>query len=116
MNNIKKMMSHFLLLGLIAGCGFSVAFFNGRTSTPVRTVAEETESSTKEYTAEDFKDEVEVDSNLLGVSISQSNVTETSQSLTFSFRSKTSKGSTWYMVCHVNIANDIEIFKNIGIA
>ena len=91
MNNIKKMMSHFLVLGLIAGSGFSVAFFNGRTSTPVR-AEEETETQTKQYSEEDFKNEVEVDSNLLGVSISQSNVTETSQSLTFSFRSKTSKG------------------------
>ena len=92
MNNFKKIVSHFLVLGILATAGgFSIA---SRSQTLRSANAESVQAPVrqKEYTAADFAGEVEADGEELGVSINQSNVTDTSQSLTFTFRSKTLVG------------------------
>lgn len=93
MKNIKKMMSHFLVLGLLAGCGAFAASLNTHSVAPVKTPTREVRrDGAKQYTAADFAGEVEVNPEELSVSISQSTLTETSQSLNVIFRSKTVVG------------------------
>ena len=104
MNHIKKMMSHLLVLGLLGGSAFTGAFsytnsnakITNRNQLSVREAAHT-------YTEADFADETDVgalrlpgeedsDEKLLKVTINASNVTETSQSIDITFRSKTSLG------------------------
>ena len=90
MNNMRKTFAGFLVFGLLAT--FSV--------TPAATKlvsAEEGRSPrasvvNRDLSLDDFNDEVEADSRELGVSIAQSTITSTSQSLTVRFNSKTLSG------------------------
>ena len=94
MNNIKKTVSSFLVLGLLACSGFVAAneltrsFDAANATAPISLQ----KSSAKAYTADDFLSEEEANYEELGVSITQSTLTDTSQSLTVSFRSKTLAG------------------------
>ena len=94
MNNIKKTVSSFLVLGLLACSGFVAAneltrsFDAANATAPISTQ----KSSAKQLTADDFLSETEANYEELGVSITQSTLTDTSQSLTVSFRSKTLSG------------------------
>lgn len=94
MNNFKKFVSHFLVLGVLATTGgFSIV--NGSNILrSAKAEVEQTPVKQKQYTAADFAAEEEANVEEIGVSINQSNVTETSQSLTFTFRSKTLVGFT----------------------
>ena len=95
MNNIKKTVSSFLVLGLLASSGFfAVSTTLNRSFTAANATAptEYVKSSAREYTADDFSSEEEANYEELGVSITQSTLTDTSQSLTVSFRSKTLAG------------------------
>ena len=90
----KKTVSRLLLLGLTACCGFFV--FNQLNQKATRLYADgDTSAETKKtYTAADFAGEVEVDGEELEASLIQSTTTSTSQSLDFSFVSKTFVGFT----------------------
>ena len=96
MNNIKKTVSSFLVLGLLASSGFFAfnaltrSFDATQASTP--TLKRNIKSSVSSLSADDFSSEVEANHEELGVSITQSTLTDTSQSLTVSFRSKTLAG------------------------
>ena len=93
MKHIKKTVSRFMLLGLIASCGFFAFQGINRGFSSVSAEGEEpTASVGKTYTAADFADEEEAGNNELGVSIIESTTTETSQSLNFAFKSITSEG------------------------
>ena len=91
MNNFKKFVSHFLVLGVLATAGGFSIVSGSQPLRGAKAEAVQAPARQKEYTAADFAGEEEADSELIGVSINQSNVTETSQSLTFTFRSKTVK-------------------------
>ena len=90
----KKTVSRLLLLGLTACCGFFV--FNQLTqkATPLFAEGESSSETKKTYSAADFADEVEADAEELEASLIQSTTTSTSQSLDFSFVSKTFVGFT----------------------
>ena len=96
MNNVLKRMSHLLALSFVAVAGI-LSFSNARFSETLAAsnqepaVAEEAPAS-KQYSAADFAAEEEANSEEIGVSITQSNLTENSQSLSFTFRSKTVVG------------------------
>lgn len=96
MNNIKKTVSSFLVLGLLASSGFFA--FNAltrsfdATQASAPTLKRNVKSSVSSLSADDFSSEVEANHEELGVSITQSTLTDTSQSLTVSFRSKTLAG------------------------
>ena len=94
MNNIKKTVSSFLVLGLLATSGFfAVSTTLNRSFTATNaTTSNSVKSSVGEVSADDFLSEVEANYEELGVSITQSTLTDTSQSLTVSFRSKTLAG------------------------
>lgn len=95
MNNIKKTVSSFLVLGLLASSGFfAVSALTTRSFNAANALesAKEVKSSAGNWTADDFSSETEVNTEELGVSITQSTLTDTSQSLTISFRSKTLSG------------------------
>ena len=94
MNNIKKMMSHLLVLsviggGLVAGVFSSISKDNKSVGnySYAPTIEKQQKVNANDYSAEEMVDEEE-----LTVTISASNVTETSQSIDVSFRSKTSIG------------------------
>ena len=92
MKNIRKTMSHLLLLGLTVGCGFfSISQIKSGVSA---NYADEAPSSSqsKQYTASDFADEEQANPEELAAIIVQSTTTDTSQSLNISFRSKTLVG------------------------
>ena len=96
MVNIKKLASHLLAFGIFATAGlFSIAHLCNY-SHPLKVEKAPSmridSQSAKQYTASDFAGEIEANSEEIGVSINQSNVTESSQSLTFTFRSKTLVG------------------------
>ena len=89
MKNIKKMMSRFVILSLLAGAvGFASAFSASRQFDKVKADGEETTVTTG-YTASDFEDEEAVNPDSLTADITQSTTTDTSQSLTITFRSVT---------------------------
>ena len=92
MNNFKKIVSHFLVLGVLATAGGFSIVSGSQNLRSAKAEAVTAPARQKEYTAADFVGEVEANSEEVGVSINQSNVTETSQSLTFTFRSKTLTG------------------------
>ena len=94
MNNIKKTVSSFLVLGLLACSGFVAANELTRSFDAANAIApiSTQKSSAKQLTADDFLSEEEANYEELGVSITQSTLTDTSQSLTVSFRSKTLSG------------------------
>lgn len=93
MKNIRKTMSRLLLLGLTVGCGFFAFSQNSRGMSANYADSEEPSSTqSKQYTASDFADEEEANSDELAASIVQSTTTSTSQSLNISFRSKTLVG------------------------
>ena len=118
MNNIKKMMSHFLVLGLLAGGSFSVAaFLNNRSAAPTKVNAETVERSKsplREYKAEDFAGEELANPEELGISIAQDTITETSQSFNITFRSKTligfktARGNYVVQVTDPNFTGDVQ--------
>ena len=93
MKNIRKTVSRLVLLGLTAGCGF---FALSQVNSGMKANYAESEQSVvspkAKYTAADFADEEEVNSEELAASIVQSTTTSTSQSLNISFRSKTLVG------------------------
>lgn len=89
MKHIRKTVSRFLLLGLVAGCGFFAFQQNNQTFAP--TFAEES-TPAKQYSAADFVDEEQASASELAISITESTTTETSQSLNFSFKSITLEG------------------------
>lgn len=87
MNNIRKTFAGFLVFGMLA------TFAVGQKATAlVNAQSVDFSSTSRTATVDDFSDETEVDSNEIGVSITQSTITSTSQSLTVSFRSKTLSG------------------------
>ena len=97
MNNIKKTVSSFLVLGLLASSGFFAVnaltrSFNTTKATAPTTLKRSAKSSVGSLSADDFSSEEEANYEELGVSITQSTLTDTSQSLTVSFRSKTLAG------------------------
>ncbi len=119
MNNIKKMMSHFLVLGLLAGGSFSAAAYLGaRSLEPASAAGQPAQSqlkpAEKEYAAADFADEVEANSEELGVAIAQNTLTETSQSFNITFRSKTligfktSRGNYVVQITDPNFTGDVQ--------
>ena len=92
MNNVLKRMSHLLALGFLAVAGI-VAASNARVSGVLASsdpAVQATDPSLppREYTEDDFANELEASSEEVGVTIAQSNVTDNSQSLSFTFRSK----------------------------
>ena len=90
MNHVKKTVSRFLLLGLTALCGFFAFSQNSRSFTANYAEGDESPApAVSSYSAADFADEEEANSDELAVSIVQSTTTDTSQSLNISFRSKT---------------------------
>ena len=89
MKHIIKTVSRYLLLGLVAGCGFFALSENRSGYVP--TFAEE-EAPAKQYSASDFVDEEQASASELAVSLIESNTTSTSQSLNFSFKSITLEG------------------------
>lgn len=96
MNNVLRRTSKLLALGILGFAGilsFSYASKGNvlRSDKAVPHLAQKNESA-KVYTAADFADEEEANSEEIGVSINQSNVTENSQSLKFTFKSKTMVG------------------------
>lgn len=93
MNNIKKTVSSFLVLGLLACSGLFVAKELDRSFTTAKaTTAASSVSSADNLSPDDFLSEVDANPEEIGVSITQSTITDTSQSLTVSFRSKTLAG------------------------
>lgn len=93
MKNIRKTLSHLLLLGLTVGCGFFA--FSQKLDGFTANYAEgeqQAESQKRVYTAADFAGEEEANSEELAASIVQSTTTDSSQSLNISFRSKTLVG------------------------
>ena len=93
MKNIRKTLSHLLLLGLTVGCGFFA--FSQKLDGFTANYAEgeqQAESQKRVYTASDFAGEEEASSEELTASIVQSTTTDSSQSLNISFRSKTLVG------------------------
>ena len=93
MKNIRKTLSHLLLLGLTVGCGFFA--FSQKLDGFTANYAEgeqQAESQKRVYTASDFAGEEEANSEELAASIVQSTTTDSSQSLNISFRSKTLVG------------------------
>ena len=90
MNNRKKMLSSLLALSLLAGCGVFAANLQPKSFNAAHD--KESTSIKKKAYDDDFADEVFVNGEELGASIVQSTTTETSQSLTISFRSKTLVG------------------------
>ena len=89
MKHIKKTVSRFVLLGLSALCGFFAFSQLKQHSTPLFAQEESSLTQKRVYTEADFADEEEVDYEQLGVKLIESTTTETSQSLNFSFQSKT---------------------------
>lgn len=89
MKHIVKTVSRFLLLGLTLGCGFFALNQNKHNATPIYAEENNSSETQKSYTKEDFDGEEEVSFEELEVNLIQSNVTETSQSLNFAFKSKT---------------------------
>ena len=94
MKHNKKTVSRLLLLGLTACCGFFVFNHFDQKATPIYADGDTSAETKKTYTAADFADEVEVDGEELEASLIQSTTTSTSQSLDFSFVSKTFVGFT----------------------
>ena len=97
MNNIKKTVSSFLVLGLLASSGFFAVnaltrSFNTTKATAPTSLKRNAKSSVGSLSADDFSSEEEANYEELGASITQSTLTDTSQSLTVSFRSKTLAG------------------------
>ena len=97
MNNIKKTVSSFLVLGLLASSGFFAVnaltrSFNTTKATAPTSLKRSAKSSVGGLSADDFSSEEEANYEELGASITQSTLTDTSQSLTVSFRSKTLAG------------------------
>lgn len=93
MKNIRKTVSRLVLLGLTAGCGFfALSQINGGMRANYAESERSVVSPKAKYTAADFADEEEVNSEELAASIVQSTTTSTSQSLNISFRSKTLVG------------------------
>ena len=92
MNNMRKTLAGFLVFGLLAT--FSIGQAVAATTTTVSAAGPTSNfsSTRRELTVDDFSDEVEADSRELGVSITQSTTTSTSQSLTVRFNSKTLSG------------------------
>lgn len=93
MKNIRKTLSHLLLLGLTVGCGFFA--FSQKLDGFTANYAEgeqQAESQKRVYTAADFAGEEEANPEELAASIVQSTTTDSSQSLNISFRSKTLVG------------------------
>ena len=93
MNNIRKTTSGFLVFGILATFSLFGGFAKNQTTSP-NLIRKSLPSAARErsLSAADFNGEAEADSQELGVSISQSTVTGTSQSLTIAFRSKTLAG------------------------
>ena len=89
MKHIKKTVSRLVLLGLSACCGFFAFSQLKQSSKPVYALENKTSVQKREYTEADFADEEEVDYEELGIKLIESTTTETSQSLNFSFQSKT---------------------------
>ena len=94
MNNIKKTVSCFLVSGLLASSGFFAVNTSFQNSIqPVRAESQGQSSAQKpQVKAEDFSGEVDANSEEIVASISQSTLTDTSQSLSVTFRSKTVLG------------------------
>ena len=96
MNNIKKVLSHLLALGLFACGTFSVALMNRRDAkqASAETVVPTTQEGIydEDHIPGDFSQEVELDYDELDVAISQSNLTDTSQAINLNFRARTSVG------------------------
>ena len=90
MKHIIKTVSRYLLLGLVAGCGFFALSENRGGYIPA--FADEGEAPAKQYSASDFADEEQASASELAVSIIESTTTSTSQSLNFSFKSITLEG------------------------
>ena len=92
MKHIVKTVSRFLLLSLTLGCGLFALQTKNHSWTA--NYAEEGSSTEKEktYTEADFAGEVEASSEELEISLVQNNTTSTSQSLNFTFKSKTLTG------------------------
>lgn len=90
MKHITKMMFGSLVLGLFAIGSFTAAFSRLGSSQPSRAFAEEKEPAPQiQYDADDFASETDANPEELSVSITQSTLTDTSQSLHVIFRSKT---------------------------
>lgn len=88
MKHLIKMVSRLMLMGLTLSCGFFAIKSNTRIETA--TFADNAPLiSEKQYSAADFTDEFEADTQELGATLTQSNTTNTSQSLNFAFSSKT---------------------------
>ena len=94
MNNIRKTVSRFLVLGLLAGGGFFAIRANDATFSLTHAATEAPQQVQKalKQDAPEFPGEVEANTEELGVSIAQCTKTDTSQLLTVSFRSKTVAG------------------------
>ena len=92
MNNMRKTFAGFLVFGLLAT--FSIGQAAAATTTTVSATEPSTafSSTRRDLTVDDFSDELEADNRELGVSITQSTTTSTSQSLTVRFNSKTLSG------------------------
>ena len=93
MNNIRKTSVGFLVFGMLA----SFTIFGGtKTATPASAFSSNPNSLSsapnRAYSADDFIGETATSDEELGVSITQSTVTGTSQYLTVAFRSKTLAG------------------------
>ena len=92
MNNVFKRMSHLLALSFLAFAGVFAA--SNANVTGVLASGEpaversDVQPEKKQYTEADFAGEVEASAEEIGLSITQSNITDNSQSLSFTFRSK----------------------------
>lgn len=91
MKNVKKMMSRFFVFGLLLGAVGLTATFNARGMEEVKALEPE-KITPYRLSPSDFDDEIEISSESLDVSITQSAVTDTSQSISILFRSTTGIG------------------------
>lgn len=92
MKHIVKTVSRFLLLGLTMGCGFFALNQKSQAITPNYADGDTSSETKRTFNESDFVGEIEAPSEELEASLIQSNITETSQSLNFAFKTKTIVG------------------------
>ena len=89
---MRKTFAGFLVFGLLATFSIGQAVASITTTVSASEPSSNFSSTRRDLTVDDFSDEAEADSRELGVSIAQSTITSTSQSLTVRFNSKTLSG------------------------
>ena len=113
MKNVKKMMSRFFLFGLLLGAAGLAATFSASEMQEVKALEEQI-TSPRQLSTSDFADEIEISSEALDVSITQSTITETSQSLSILFRSTTGIGFKTAKNNYVVVVDDENFTGNVN--